>query len=319
MIRPLVLVLGGAALYLFGGGGCSLGQEVPLGGITPEGSSGGATGGAEGMGGMPPLFEFEGATEVIELNSELGDANPTLSFDLLSICFTSLRAGGTGDEDIWCSRRDTMADDFQPAVEAASLNTPLFETSSALSPDGLTIWFGSRRAGGPGEVDVYSATRPSYGEPFGEPALVDELNSAADDIPRPLGFGGRLMPLGSRRMNDTYLTYMAEWDADSSTFLAPELITELADTARQVVDAFLLEDGLTMLFTQDDPGGEAGDLYFVQRTSIDEPFGVPQPIVGINTEFNERDPWLSPDQQVLYFASDRNGNSDIFVATRVVR
>jgi hypothetical protein len=76
-----------------------------------------------------------------------------------------------------------------------------------------------------------------------------------------------------------------------------------------------------MLFTQDDPAGASGDIYFVQRPSIDEPFGVPEPVAGINTEFNERDPWLSPDERFLYFASDRidGTNSDIFVATRVVR
>src|SRR5690606_29342333 len=203
-------------------------------------------------------------------------------------------------------------------VEATSLNSPLFETSSALSPDGLQIWFGSRRAGGPGEVDVYKASRSAYDQPFTAPVLEDTLNSPYDDIPRPLGFGGRFMPLGSRRMNDAYLTYLAEYRSASDDFDSPELIDELADSDRTTVDAFLLEDGLTLFFIQDDPDLGTGDIYFVKRPTTSEPFGVPEPVAGVNTEFHERDPWLSPDESTLYFSSDRDGNTDIFRATRTV-
>jgi hypothetical protein len=54
------------------------------------------------------------------------------------------------------------------------------------------------------------------------------------------------------------------------------------------------------------------DLYMVRRATPADPWGVPQPISELNTNAAENDPWLSPDEHVLYFSR----NSAIFMATR---
>jgi hypothetical protein len=200
------------------------------------------------------------------------------------------------------------------------LNTEEFESSSALSLDGLSLWFGSEREGGQGGVDIYETSRPSLTEPWSEPALVSELNSADDDIPRPPGQGGLVMPLASRRGGGDYQTYLAERNTLQEPFLGPALLEKIAQEDAVIVDGFLSDDGLLLLYTIDPEGDEQhGDLYFSVRESVDDEFSTSQPLEGVNTAAEERDPWLSPDGETLYFVSDRDGEDDldIYAARRV--
>jgi hypothetical protein len=123
----------------------------------------------------------------------------------------------------------------------------------------------------------------------------------------------RVMPLASRRDGDDYWTYLARRDTDQSDFSAPILIEELATEGQSIVDAFLTEDGLMLLYkVQND--SEPGDLAYSYRADTSAPFSAPQLIKGVNTPDDERDPWLSPDGQRLYFASDRDGELELYVA-----
>jgi Tol biopolymer transport system component len=44
----------------------------------------------------------------------------------------------------------------------------------------------------------------------------------------------------------------------------------------------------------------------------------PQELATLSTGGNERDPWISDDRRTLYFASNRDGTTDIFLATRIL-
>jgi hypothetical protein len=287
---------------------CQLGQDVPLGGVQPL-----SQGGAGGDGGA--AFRFLEPEPLTLLNSEENDDNPSLSFDLLTLCWISLRSGGTGDADIWCSTRPEVGSEFGAPEEASALNSPVFETSSALSSDALQIWFGSRREGGQGAVDIWTCTRSSRSEPWPAPSLEVALNSAADDIPRPLGFKGQVMPMASRRDSGNYATYFAERSLDTHEFSEPALVPGLDEQSSSVGDAYLLEDGLTLIFAQETDLGTT-DLFVTERTTLDEPFQKARPLLGVNTEADERDPWLSPDGELLYFSSNRTGNFDLYWARR---
>ena len=60
----------------------------------------------------------------------------------------------------------------------------------------------------------------------------------------------------------------------------------------------------------------AEDLFVSRRATPDDDWGAPSPVTELNTTGEDTDPELSRDGLTLYFSSDRDGNMDIFVATR---
>lgn len=296
------------ALILMVGCGCTSGQLVRLGDISP------------------PPYHFGTPELVTELASAGQSENPTLTADLLEIYFTTDRV--SGNSDVWFATRGAASQPFGAPAPVAAVNTPSFETSSAISADGLTLWFGSDRAGGVGEVDVWVATRPTRARAWSTPLNVVALNSPIDDIPRPPGQGGLVMPMASRRNPQSiYQTYLAARPSSGAPFGSPQIISELAFSDRSTVDGCLTDDGLTLFFssTPTAPAMDAsasadgsvptGDLYVAWRRSFDEPFSVTQPLGDLNTAADERDPWLSPDGKLLFFTSDRDGVLNTYVAT----
>jgi hypothetical protein len=283
--------------------GCGWGRTVTLGAETPA------------------PYHFGAAKLIAELASTKRTDNPTLTGDQLEIFFTSDRDSGNGD--VWSASRASVGVPFDAPAPVIEVNSSGFETSSAISADGLTLWFGSDRAGGVGLLDVWVSTRPARGAAWSTPVNVLALNSPADDIPRPPGQRGLVMPLASSRVvQGLYWTYLAARRTEGAPFGAPVAIPELSYTDRSTVDAFLTDDGLTMFFSSGafspTPAGDAGatdaaptvttsDLYVAWRRTTGEAFSDTQPLTDLNTAAEERDPWLSPDGRTLYFTSDRDG------------
>jgi hypothetical protein len=257
----------------------------------------------------PPVPSFGPPTLITELGSEGKDDNPTLTADLREIYFTSTR---NDEADVWFAQRDSVDEPFAEPVLVAEVNSADFESSPAVALDGLTLWVGSRREGGLGGVDIWVSRRENRDQAWSTPEPVAELNSEQDDIPRPLGDAERRMPLGSRRDNDYYLTYIAERGGPDEAFSPPVLLSELVVDGASTADAFLLADGTGLLLVHS--VDERGDVYFAARQG--DNFAATQPLDSLNTEFDERDPWLSPDGQTLFFASDRGGSLQIYQATR---
>jgi len=91
----------------------------------------------------------------------------------------------------------------------------------------------------------------------------------------------------------------------------------LADTTS--IDGFLTNDGLTLYFAaapHEQP--DAADLYRARRSRTDEQFGEPEPLRGVNTGNDERDPWLSEGGEWLYYSSNRTGFYAIYRARRAL-
>lgn len=79
---------------------------------------------------------------------------------------------------------------------------------------------------------------------------------------------------------------------------------------------WLSQDGSTMYFSSDMPGGKGGvDIYKIHKT--DGSWGEPQNITGINTEGNELFPFYQEDEELLFFSSNGHlglGGLDVFVS-----
>jgi hypothetical protein len=114
-----------------------------------------------------------------------GDASVTVS----GIYFS--RYDGTS-YGIWFAPKN--AGGFDPPRRFLELDAPTYESAMMprLSADERTIYFLSRRAGGVGERDIWTAARATASAPFSTPTLVPGLNTARGEMP------GALTPDGCR-------------------------------------------------------------------------------------------------------------------------
>jgi Tol biopolymer transport system component len=260
----------------------------------------------------PQRFRFDPPELVAELSVPAKTDNPSLTADMLEMFFTSERNGGPAD--IFVAERSERSAPFGPAERVAALSAAGVETSPAVSADGLTIWFASDRAGGQGDLDIWVATRDARGADWSAPENLAALNSSEKEIPRPPGQRARVMPMATDRdMPGYYQIHFAERSASTTQFGEPEHVAELSFPDESTVDGFLSDDGLTLFYVTGPPFGPA-DLYVAARRSTADPFEYNTPLTELNTASDERDPWLSPDGRELYFASDRGGQYDIYVA-----
>lgn len=260
----------------------------------------------------PPRYLFDEPRLIEELAAPSKTDNPSLTADLLELYFTSERTAVPAE--IFVAKRARRDAPFGEPELVVELNAPGVETSPAVSADGLSIWLASDRAGGLGDLDIWRATRAARDARWGAPEHVAELSSPYKDIPRPLGQRGAIMPLASDRASPgSYQVFFAARAGDPATFRAPELRDELSAPPASTVDGFLTDDGLTLFYVTGPAIGPA-DLFVAWRRSTSEPFGHHTALRELNTERDERDPWLSPDGSELYFASDRGGTYAIYVA-----
>jgi hypothetical protein len=232
----------------------------------------------------------------------------TLTDDLLEIFFISNRGGGVGGNDVWHAERSARTDPFGPPSALVEVSSASEEASPAISPDGLTLWVASTRQPGLGRMDVWRGTRPDRDAPFGAMENVEALNSEADDLPRPIGQADSILPIVSNRVDATYQTFFAR--RAGLDFVTPEPLTELWQVGTTMEDAFLTADGLFVFFKRAAPG-QPGDLFVAWRTSELEPFLEPIALAAVNSEGDERDPFVSSDRIRFFFSSNRREASDL--------
>ena len=270
-----------------------------------DGAVGGSSGGSFGFG-TPQV--------VAGLSSPLRDDNPTLTDDLLEIYFTSTRDGGS--PDIWVATRLSATAAFGAPVRVAEIDSPTtYDASDAISGDGLSLWFGSDRAGGMGLfTDVWLTTRATRTAAWSLPVVITALNSPAADVPRPVGDHGLVMPIGSQRgTGGLYRTYFARRATPADPFGAPQMVPGLEALIGTVQDGFLTDDGLHLFYsTATLPGGVVSDLFVASRPDVSAPFATFESLTDLNTPADERDPFLSADGGTFFFSSDRSGDMEIY-------
>jgi Tol biopolymer transport system component len=139
-----------------------------------------------------------------------GAAGPSISYDGLTLYFSSNRLAGHGSMDIYMATRTTRNDVWGQVVNLGpKVNSPDFESMPGISSDGLELYFQSNRPGGYGGFDIYVSRRATENDPWGDAVnLGPVVNSAYNDAgpslspdglllffqdfstPRPGGYGG---------------------------------------------------------------------------------------------------------------------------------
>jgi Tol biopolymer transport system component len=126
-------------------------------------------------------FQYDGLMPAV--NATLGDdQTPFLREDGRVLYFVSSRVAGQGD-DLYRSLREGSSYAAPSVVD--ELNSAFDEIGPTVTPDDLTIYFGSNRPGpnAQGNYDIFVATRASASEPFSAPRRVTEVNTVDGQIP----------------------------------------------------------------------------------------------------------------------------------------
>jgi hypothetical protein len=200
------------------------------------------------------------------VNSSVGDLGPNVSPDGHYLFFTSNRPGGMGLNDIWVSWRADVSDDFAwgtPVNLGSPINGPEFEAGVDLRRPEFYFVLGRP---GVTAFDIYVSV--VKGETFEPPQPVVELNSSANDLRPTLRFDRREIFLSSNRPGgfgeDDIWASTRQSAAESWTVpvnLGPVINTPFTDT-----QPALSEDGTSLFFTSNRPGGSGGlDLYVATR------------------------------------------------------
>jgi hypothetical protein len=191
------------------------------------------------------------------------------------------------------------------------INTPGFEGGPSLSADGLELYFVSDRPGalgGPGDQDIYVASRQSVNSAWGAPARVPPpISSPFFDITPTISLDGLTLYFASNRPGpfsppwpDLWVSHRASvnhaWGP--AVNLGAGVNTPLFEGSVDVSpdQRSLFFAGVTADFVF--------DIFLATRHSTDERFSarvkLPPPI---NSEGHDYGPALTPDGHTMFFSS----------------
>lgn len=186
----------------------------------------------------------------------------------------------------------------------------------SLTADMLELYFDTDRAG---TSDIWRATRSSVDAPWGAPEPVAILNSRASEGTPELAPDGLTLWFASDRLTtgtmDVWVTQRASREEPWSTAtLANGLGINSPSNERGAAPA---ADG-HMLFFQSDREGSLGgwDLYLTERAAPTEPWEAAAHLVEISSTGKDISPFPTQDALLIYFASDRSGVTNLYVAAR---
>jgi len=259
-----------------------------------------------------------------EINSDANDYSFKMVGDGKSAFFTSSRKSETksnSDDDIWVSQK-TGTTWSSPKSIGSGLNTEKNyelggDGSSSISFDGKTLYFASSREEGVGNVDIYSAE--SFNGTWGNvknlgsvvnskwfdshPSISPDNKYLYFTSDRPGGFGGTDL-------------WCSELGADGQWKEPVNLGSEI-NTNKDESSPYLAADNVTLYFSSNGhPGYGKHDLFMSRKNNVSwsKPLNLGKPI---NTEDNDRFPYVPATGNYVYFSSDKNdgfGNYDVYIA-----
>jgi len=209
-----------------------------------------------------------------------------------------------------------------------TVNSTAVEGPDDISADGLSLFLTSDRPGGYGAADIWVATRATTEDDWGIPVnLGPAVNSSDwDGVSSISGDGLSLYfssfrPGGDGVFTDIWLTTRSTL---SDPWAAPLNLGPVINTSRYDERLDISDDGLTLLFSSNRPGGQGqSDIWVTTRPTVYDLWGTPENLGPvINTSRYDGAPHVSSDGRMLFFSSNRIGGlggEDIWVARRAAK
>jgi Tol biopolymer transport system component len=262
------------------------------------------------------------------INTSNTEWHAAISADLLTIFFISDRPGGLGGTDLWVAQRSNRNADWLPAQNLGpTLNSATDEFTPALSTDGHWLYYSSRGFSSDKHLQIYASFRSNtsdnlgWGPPIDLGPGVNSSHYTGDPSVFVDPQTGVLTLYFARleRESDDWNIYQSTLGSDGTFGVAvpvAELNTRFRETRPTV-----RRDGLEIVFVSDRPGSLGGvDLWTSTRPTTSDKWSTPVNLgPTVNTEFEDRAPYLSDDGQTLILVSNRPGgfgNTDLYVSTR---
>lgn len=282
---------------------------------TAEGSGSGSSSGDTGEEPLPPPPPYVDIRPVSVLNDPSADEDdPTLRRDQLEIIFASDRRGS---QNLYRAVRASVNEDFsEPLPLGSGINTPDEETTPELSSDGELLLFA--RNGGAQGFEIYYTTRSSaMSTSWASPLLLTDLSSPGiESAATPQADGITLLWCSDRRRVGSGLDiWRGILDQAAVTVMTEGLVAELSSDALDCPGNS--SDDMTWLLLESQREGTTGgsDIWMAQRRADGAGYWPPFNVAELNTAGFDGDPWVTEDLSTLYFATDRDGSMDIYVAT----
>ena len=208
----------------------------------------------------------------------------------------------------------------------ATLNSADNEQHMTLSPNGLSLYFTSNRAG-QGGADIWVSHRTALNSAWGAPQnLGATVNTSSGELAPAFSLDGRTMFFHSNRAgaggNDIYMSTRTDPNNDFG-WTAPVSLGAVINTASDEVGAEYFEDPSngngTLIFSSDRPGGAGmNDLYQSTRNA-NGTFNAPTPISELNGPGPEFSAAIRRDGLEIIVSTQRTfgqNHLDLYVSTR---
>lgn len=148
------------------------------------------------------------------------------------------------------------------------------------------------------------------------PMHIYEFNLSGSDVNMTMPPDGHVLVISmprsdSRGHNDLYVSFFVR----ENVWSAPVHMGPVINSAYQETTPHLSGDKRYLYFSSNRPDGEGGhDLYVSERLDYTWlNWSAPKLLTGgINSSFDESQPYFDPQQRYMYFSSRRDGTSDIF-------
>jgi len=256
------------------------------------------------------------------VNTQDSDGSPHISPEGLSLYFSSGRPGGSGVADLWVSKRETPDDNWGTPVNLGStVNSSADDWAPSLSPNGLELFFTSKRPGGPGGFsDIWLVRRATLEDDWGEPEPLGANINTSDFEGHPsISADGLELYFCAWTTNvrpgsgssDIWVTSRSSL---SEPWAEPMNLGEVVNSSAFEGEQDISADGLCLVFSGDRTGGSGGwDIWVTTRKTKEDPWGDPVNLgPEINSTGTDTMADISDDGSMLFFASDRSGKQSVF-------